>query len=704
MSKRRVFALAVLASALATGEHPAAAQAPAKPDDLSEILVVGASHAGVPLLTQPIIDTPQSIMIIPQEVIEQQARSDLRDVLRNDPSISLHADEDSAQGTNVYIRGFSARYDMYLDGMLDIGNYYRDAFDLEQVDVLTGPSSVLFGRGSTGGAIAQVSKRPTLAPSINGALSIGTDDMQRLTADIDMPIDDGAALRVNGLLHRSGVAGRDDAEYERIGFAPSLALGLNSATRATLSYLHQSDWDRPDYGVPWIDYGSPTGISHPAQVPPDAFYGFKSDYARTSADIATGLVEHDLSDAITLRDQFRYAAYSRDYRATDPEITPIIPLGTPLSAVTVTRVERGGASTETFLDDRADVVAAFGTFGLVHNLVAGGEFGRQTSDPTTLTFSKVPGTPALDPNPDQPFSGASAPKSIVQVTVYSQAAYAVDTLKLDDGWQVTAAARLDRFAANYVNIVPKRVSFRTVDVRPSWRGAVVYKAASDLDLYATYGTSFDPSAEGLSLSAATASLSPERSHTIEGGIKWDANGKFLVTAGLFRTVMVNLRETSPIDPTITILAGTARAEGLELAAQGRLSDRWNILAGYTYLNATILSSPDADIGARLQNSPRHSVKVWTAYDIDAGLKIGGGIDYQSSRVPGTLADGNGFLQEVPGYWTLSAMVRYKLSDHLSLQLNLDNLTDKRYYDGLDDDHVSVGAGRSARFTLATTGW
>src|SRR3984893_4728544 len=124
--------------------------------DLDELLVTGARTVDLPLLTQPIINTPQTITTIPEEVIQLQAATDLRDVLRNDPSVSRHADEDNAQGTNVQIRGFSARNDMYLDGQLDIGSYYRDAFHLEEVEVLTGPSSVMFGRGSTGGAIEQV--------------------------------------------------------------------------------------------------------------------------------------------------------------------------------------------------------------------------------------------------------------------------------------------------------------------------------------------------------------------------------------------------------------------------------------------------------------------------------------------------------------------------------------------------------------------
>jgi catecholate siderophore receptor len=517
---------------------------------------------------------------------------------------------------------------------------------------------------------------------------------------VNLPVADGVAFRLNALVHQSDVAGRDGAAYERVGIAPSLAVGLDTPTQLLISFLHQSEWDRPDYGVPWIDIGSAANISHPAPVPPNNFYGFNSDYVRITADIATATVSREFGDAVKLRDQCRYASYQRNYRATNPQILPVIAPAMPLSDLTVTRVGRGGFSTETFLGDQIDLTAAFTTFGVTHALVFGGEFGRQTSDPTVLKYSGIPGTSLLSPNPDQPFAGIATPKTIASFTADTQAVYATDTLTFDDRWEFTAAARLDRFDAAYSNRVPTVTSFNHVDLRPSWRGALVYKATDDLSLYGTYGTSFDPSAEGLSLSASTADLSPERSHTIEAGVKWDFKDRVLFSAALFRTLMVNLREPSPADTSVTILAGNARSEGVELEAQGHVTDRWLVLAGYTYLNASVISSPDADVGARLQNTPRHSVKAWSAYDLANGITIGGGIEYQSSRVPGSFADPNGFLQQVPGYWTASALVKYQVSDSVSVQLNLDNLADERYYDNLDDNHVNVSAGRSARLTLA----
>ena len=187
--------LLTVTSAAGQGTSSGAPVPLAHDSDLDELLVNGARTSDLPLLTQPLVDTPQTITAISEEIMQLQSTSDLRDVLRNDPSVSAHADEDNAQGTNVQIRGFSARYDMYLDGQLDFGSYYRDPFNLEEVEVLTGPSSVLFGRGSTGGAIEQVSKKPKMDEFADATLSVGTDRLKRITADANIPAQDGAARK-----------------------------------------------------------------------------------------------------------------------------------------------------------------------------------------------------------------------------------------------------------------------------------------------------------------------------------------------------------------------------------------------------------------------------------------------------------------------------------------------------------------------------
>jgi len=662
------------------------------------VVVIGARRLDVPLLTQPIAQTPQSVDVISSQVIELNGLADLRDVLRLDPSVSAHADEDSGQGTNVQIRGFSARFDIYRDGQLDLGQYYRDPFDLDSVEVLTGPSSVLFGRGSTGGVINDVAKTPVLGPIQAASLSVGTDDLARLTADIDAPLSPSAAFRLNAVAHSAGVAGRDLVDARRVGVSPSLSLGIGGPTELTIGLMHQSQWDRPDYGVPWIDFAG-AAVSHPAPVPWNNYYGFRDDYSEVTADIATVSLRHDLGDGWAFDDQLRVAGYSRGYRITEPTISALVAPATPLASLTVARTVRGGASREAFLEDQADLSGSFQTWGLTHRLVLSAQVGQQTSDPTVLSFSGVPGTNLIAPDEQMLFSGASKPKSIVRFTADTAAISAGDTVDLGPRWQFDGAIRLDRFAADYNNAVPQPVVFQHTDVQPSYRAALLYALTPSARVYAMWGTSFDPSAESLSLSASTADLAPEHNQTVEAGLKWSPRPALLLSGALFRTTQFNSREPSPIDPTLTILAGTARSEGLELLAQGQVTARWLVLGGYTYLDAKIVASPDDDDGQPLQNAPRHNLRLFSSYDLSSRLTVGGGLDYASSRVPSSTPDPNGQRQSVPGFTTLSALVRYRLSPHVALQLNADNLANAHYYDGLDDNHVNIGAGRSLRLTV-----
>ena len=262
------------------------------------------------------------------------------------------------------------------------------------------------------------------------------------------------------------------------------------------------------------------------------------------------------------------------------------------------------------------------------------------------------------------------------------------------------APRLDQFAGHYQNTIPKLLILNHTDVEPSYRAAFVYKPAPAGRLYVMWGTSFDPSAEGLSLSAANADLVPMRNQTMEAGVKWTFDPSLLVSAAAFRTVQNNYREVSPLDPTVTTIAGTARGQGFEFLAQGRVTKDWLVLAGYTYLDAKIIASPNADAGQPLQNAPRHSARLTSAYDLTRKVTFGGTINAASGRAPSSFADAHGYLMRIPGFTTVSAFVRGEIRPGVDLQLNVQNLTNSRYYDGLDDNHVNVGAGRSIRLTLS----
>jgi catecholate siderophore receptor len=646
-------------------------------------------------LPAPLRDTPQSIDIVPGQYIQDRGITNTSDALRAVPGVSLAAGEAGAQGNSLTLRGFSARNDIFLDGMRDFGSYYRDPFNYDEIEVLKGPSSILFGRGSTGGVVNQVSKAPLLGGFTAGSLAVGTDGTKRATVDADTPVPElgtGAAFRINGMVHDSQVAGRDVAESRRFGIAPSLAIGLGTPTRLTLSYIHQAEDDIPDYGLPFL-------LSSPAPVAQNNFYGFKSDYIRTEADIATAKIEHDVNDSVTIRNQLRYANYHRSVRVTEPQIPAGVTSLTPLNTITATRNEITVNSTETYLDNQTDVTLKFATAGIKHTVITGIELSRETSQPTRFTYTGVPGTNLVNPNEDQTFAGTPAVRSRVNTAAVSFGIYALDVIKLSEQWEFTGGIRFDRFDSSYNQVIAPAVAFSRVDEMPSYRTSLVYKPQRNGSIYVAWGTSFNPSAEALSLSAATANVAPEKNETYEIGSKWDLFADRLSVRGaIFRSEKTNARVTDPNNPLLNILGGDQRVDGLEIEAAGKITNEWQVYAGYSLMDSKVVKTSTAAgapiLGAPLTNVPQNTFNLWTTYDLTKRVEVGGGVNYVGKR----LGRNSGQLSSVPDYYTVDLMARYSLTDNVDVQLNVTNLLDADYIDQVHPAHVVPGAGRTALFT------
>lgn len=652
--------------------------------------------------TEPLRDIPQSISIVPKQIMESQGATTLRDTLRNVAGISLAAGEGGSQGDNLTIRGFTARNDMFQDGMRDFGSYYRDPFNLEAVEVLKGPSSTTFGRGTTGGVVNQSSKAPEAAPLLLASLEFGTDRSRRVTADINQPLPKlgpGAAVRLNVMANDSGVAGRDIAKNRRFGLAPSLVLGLGTPTVATFSYFHQSEDDIPDYGIPWLFNG-------PAPVDRANYYGFRNgNFLRAAADIGTIKVERQTGGAFTLRNQTRYANYGRDAQITEARVGATVTLATPLNEMNAARNQIAVRSKESFLDNQTDLTARFATGFLRHAVVTGVEVSREVSAPVRFAFTGVPGTSLLNPDTEQPFSGNSTISSRVRTAAASIGAYALDTIRLGERVEVSLGFRWDRFDANYRQSVAPASTFSRVDAMPSWRGAVVYKPRTNGSIYFDYGTSFNPSAESLALSAGTANLPPEKNRTFEAGSKWDLSvGRLSLRGALFRTEKQNAREPDPNNSLLNVLSGTQRAQGVEVEVSGRLTSIWHVLSSYAYIDSALTRSaayPSA-VGSRLANVPANSFNLWNNIDLPWRLSAGLGGQFVGGRTASSTLPNDpatGLLKLAPGYWAFQAMAKYPLSPKLDIQVNVNNLANRYYYDQLHPGHIVPGPGRSAAVSI-----
>lgn len=652
-----------------------------------------------PKLTEPVLDIPQTINIVPRALIEERGATTLRDVLRNVPGISLSAAEGSvALGDNLTLRGFAARTDIFLDGVRDFGNYFRDPFNYEQVEVLKGPSSFLAGRGSTGGVINQVSKAPQKGGFIEGAFTYGTDATKRATADLNQPLTglglDNAAFRLNILAHDSEVADRDALTRRRWGFAPSVAFGLGTPTQVSLYYYHLAQDNLPDYGHFFFN-------GKPAPVDRSNFYGLKNrDYEESAADYATATVDHKFNDTLSLRNITRYGWTSSDYIASQA-VTPNFTAGT------ISRNSKSRDSEDTILFNETDLTSKFSTVGLGHTLITGIELSRETSD-NRIRQNNVNGpvTSIFDPDylqagPGVPYTGAKT-----EAKSHSMALYFFDTIKLTPQWEVTGGLRWDYSDIDVNSINPNQTStdFGRTDSDLSWRAGLIYKPIQTGSIYAAAGTSFNPSGERLALNANTQPVDPEENLTYEIGTKWDLFGaRLAISAAIFRTEKTNARTNDPLGGTVQVLAGKQRVDGFEIGVSGSITNKWKVFAGYSYLDGEIVESNNpAQVGLEPVNLAPQTANLWTTYELPWRLVAGFGAQYTDRRWAGN-AEGSAAgtnTNRVPDSLVFDAMLTYHLTEKVDLRMNLLNLTDEYYYDGVYTSMIVPAPGRSVLFTAA----
>lgn len=708
--------------AQSTNPTPATATGTNAPGKLPDVVVKGLPETRTykpeilssPKYTEPLRDVPQTVTVIPKAVFEEQGATSLRDVLRNVPGISMQAGEGGVpSGDNLTIRGFNARTDMFIDGVRDFGGYSRDPFNIEQVEVSKCPSSSYSGRGSTGGSINLSTKAPTLTPAYSGSFGYGTDDFKRITADLNQPLEQvlkGAAVRLNLMFNDADFPGRDGVTNQRWGVAPSVAFGLGTPTRTTISYSHLAQDNVPDYGIPWVTANQTNPaltpyINHAPPVSFGNFYGLASrDYEKTTTDVLTAKVEHDFNDSLSLRNLTRYGTTRRDSVITAPRFLDLngAAAGTPEGTL-VNRQIQSRDQTDDILANQTDFTLRFETMKLEHTLVSGLEFSREGS----VNFARAGTTSATDifnPGVNDPSPGAiTRTRAYTDAAADSFALYAFDTIKLNTEWQLTAGLRWDYFHIDYKSVAANGTvtPLARTDTMATWRIGLAYKPKPNGTFYAAYGTSFNPSAEGLTLAnTATAAnsinVAPEETRTFELGTKWDLfHNNLSVGVALFRTEKTNARTEDPANPAdFIVLNGVQRVDGIELSAAGSLTDQWKIFGGYAFMMSEVVKSQNpVEIGRPLSNTPEQTFTLWNTFNVTSKFQIGGGAHFTDQRVNSTTTQ-----RWAPGYLLYDAMLAYQVTEHFSLRLNLYNLSDERYIDRVGGGHFVPGAGRSAVLT------
>ncbi len=711
---------AVLAQAAAA---PAAAASQARSETTLPTVKVQAAQdndykadvVSSPKFTQPIVDTPQTITVIKKELLQQQAATSLSEALRNTPGVTMQLGENGSTqtGDSINLRGFDSSQSIFVDGIRDLGAVSRDVFNIDQVEVVKGPSGSDIGRGASSAYINLVSKQAQADGAFaTGSLIAGTDDRKRVVADFNTPLAalPGSAVRLNLMAQDYGVPGRDEVKSKRFGFAPTATFGLGSSVRETVSFLHVTQDNVPDGGVSTFGlkgyvFAAATATA-PAQKPgpavdPSNFYGLGSDFDHVRIDMFTSKLESDLAKGVTLRNTTRIGRTVEDVVVTG--VNAVTATAATPSGYTVARSRQGRHQDNEILTNQTNLASTFETFGLTNSLSTGFELTYERQK--TATPVTVAGTASLyDPNPGDTMA---LPRYMGTQTIGSTltaSAYAFETLNVTKDFLINGGVRVDKFhtdtsgstytaasgttAASLANNAPLGLT----DTLWSYKIGAVFKPARNGSVYVTYSDSRNPpggsnfALSSQANSAAQAGLDPQEGTNIEFGTKWDLlGGDLLATAAIYRSENKNeLVSDGAAVPTYSQV-GKRRVQGVELGLVGNVTKDLSVSVGYSNMDSKIVHGAPTQQGGVIVFSPKNTFTSWVTYKLPLGITVGGGMRYaDTSARSSNIAAPTSNLLQAPAYWVGDAMASYDVTKNWQVQVNVYNLFDRKYMQSLNN--------------------
>ncbi|HYD43883.1 MAG TPA: TonB-dependent siderophore receptor [Phenylobacterium sp.] len=752
---KRALSAAAVAGVAGLALAPTAAQADddaalaTAPTEVIGVDVTGSktTEASSPKYTAPVLDTPQTITIVPDAVIRGQNLLSLRDILSTVPGITFGAGEGGGgYGDSINLRGYSANTDITVDGVRDSAQYTRsDTFNLEQLEVINGANSVFSGSGSVGGTINLVTKSPRGIDQTVLTGGVGTDDYWRGAVDADYLVSDNVAVRLNAMVHRNDVPGRDVDRNERWGVAPSVTVGYGGPTQLTAWYVHQEDENTPQYGVP---YAANALIDGPLPgVDPSDYFGYRNvDKQDQVIDSLTMRIVHEFSDSLSIRNMTRWQQVTQDIIVDPPQGTYCLASGInpqhgdACSAPNTYQPSgpRGNRrdTKNTLLINQTDLTWRVATGPVNHTIVAGLAFTSEDYNLDTGNVLRNPG--GATPNPvlplmqlDNPDSLYTGPINFVRTGVSdgelrNRAVYIFDTIELTPQWELSGGLRYERNEGEFTSAtiavpggeVTQNPVARNKDALVSYRVGVVYKPVPNASIYASLANSRTPSQGtvngGCSNTGAAqnCNLDPEKAKIIEVGAKWDAmGGRLSLTGSVFRNERENYRVSTgdPAQPT-QVLDGASRVNGVTLGASGLVRNNWSVFANYTYLDSKIIQNVpngvvDPVAGDPIPLTPKHAFSAWTTYDLPVGVQLGYGVTYQGevpfSRLTTAPGAPGRFVSD--SYWVHSLAATWRATRAVEVQLNVKNVFDKEYYTRIRANNgfgwATPGEARSATLTV-----
>ncbi len=637
----------------------------------------------------PLRDIPQTIDVIPEQVIRDQRALSMQDALRNVAGIGMATGD--GQRDQFVIRGNIAYGDLFIDGVRDDALYFRDLSNIERIEVLKGPASVLYGRGSSGGLINRVSKKPgTEGDEI--VLSYGSWDDRRGEVDLGHVFTGNeVAVRLTGAIERSD-SYRDQGFLKREAIAPSVLFAPGENTKILL----QADYLR-DRRI--ADNGIPAFRGRPVDVPASTYYGAANardvDFVQSEVWSTTATLDHEFSDILRLRNVFRYYDYTLDRQNTIPNVVNETARTVTLNRQTTDRAEHGWFN-------QLELSQDFSTGPLEHKLLLGFEAGRQSKDELRIDQANAATVDLFNPVlPVLPLEVAIPTSRTDRTGEYKILGfYAQDMVSLGEHWKLLGGLRYDRFRQEVHQRIAGQPDLDRTDTFWSPRVGLVWQPTPTQSYYASWNKSYQPSGETFAMSVSSAQLKPETTINREIGAKFDLlDGRLSTTISAFNLKRSDIKASDPILGLINV--GVQRTRGVEASAQLDLRQGWQAIASYAYLDARITKSPALDSGVPIQGNrptltPVHSASLWVMKSFEGRFGLGGGVNYVGDRMA-NLAN----TVVLPEYVTADAMAWAQLGK-LRAQLNLRNIFDREY---IVSAHGTVGnlnmpgAPRSVMLTL-----
>ena len=681
-----------------------------------------------------LMDVPQTVVVVNRALMQSQGATTLDQAVRNVPGVTIGSAEGGSIGNNINLNGFSARTDIYLDGMRDRGQYYRDVFALEQVEVLMGPSSMLFGRGSTGGVINQVTKKPGLKQATELSGQVTTNGLVRSTADVNVPFEETNAARINTMFQWGKASTLDNTIVLDFGFAPSVRLGIGTPTEITLAAILQHRKDQVPYGVPALN-------GFPINVPRNVNYGLADDYTEQDVVQLNATVEHKANDALRLRNQAAFEWVNTAVRQTSgaavgvlgpyPKSWGFLPAaagpggtvysGQPLNQLEIRQISRDRNINDITLENQSEMEAKFLTGPLGHLLLMGIDLNYESYTNQTyirtgncngiaLAAGSIGCTPAgYTVGAGTPGYAPQVPTNYASSQALGFGAYFNDTIQATPWLKLVGGLRWDIYAAQVGNSLntantPGSTTvpyLAQTDTFTSVRGGAIFEPTREQSYYVSYSTSFNPSLEQLTSTTGAQTLPPESNQGVEAGVKYELlGGNLSLNGAIFQITKYNARSQNA-DGTYSP-TGTVRVNGARVGAAGRITPEWQVFGGYAWLDARIVQGLNFingignTTGNVPLNTPSGAGSIWTTYTIRETWEAGGGMFYVGQRYAN-----NQNTVQVPEYFRFDLTAAYR-QPTWEIRANVLNVFNTMYYDALmasDGGRAVPGSGTTGLLTL-----